>query len=229
MTFVIAHRGASRARPPGNTIEAFRAALALGADWVELDVRRSADGGLAVHHDAHLADGRAIVDVASNDLPGEVPSLASALHACAGMGVNVEIKNAPGEPDFDEERQLVDAVLSLLDGADHAGHLVTSFDVGALERVGRVDPTVPRGLLSFDLERPEPTIELAAELGCSAINPWDAYVTAAFVERCHGLELDVNVWTVNDPGRMQELLGMGVDGIITDVPDVLCALIDRSG
>ncbi len=65
---VIAHRGASAARPE-NTLEAFRHAATLGADWVELDVRRTADDRLTVHHDAVLPDGRAIVHLAAGDLP----------------------------------------------------------------------------------------------------------------------------------------------------------------
>ena len=68
MTTVIAHRGASNAFPE-NTVAAFRGAHEMGADMVELDVRRTADGRLAIHHDAHLPDGRAICDVASGDLP----------------------------------------------------------------------------------------------------------------------------------------------------------------
>ena len=55
---VVAHRGASAAHPPGNTVAAFAAAVALGADWVELDVRLTADGALVVHHDPDLPDGR---------------------------------------------------------------------------------------------------------------------------------------------------------------------------
>src|SRR5258708_30567760 len=93
-TAISAHRGASAAHPE-NTVEAFRAAGPLGATWVELDVRRTADGRLAVHHDAHLSDGRAIVDMAARDLPSTVPSLAEALAASAPLPVNVEIKNSP--------------------------------------------------------------------------------------------------------------------------------------
>lgn len=87
MALVVAHRGASAAHPPGNTLEAFRAAIALGADWVELDVRPTADGRLAVQHDAELADGRTIAAVDAAALPGWVPLLDAALDACAGMGV----------------------------------------------------------------------------------------------------------------------------------------------
>src|SRR4029078_7765283 len=96
-TAIIAHRGAS-ADYPENTVEAFRAAGPLGANWVELDVRRTADGAPAVHHDAQLRAGRAIVGAAAADLPESVPSLAQALDACRPLGVNVEIKNSPHDP-----------------------------------------------------------------------------------------------------------------------------------
>ena len=106
---VIAHRGAS-ADFPENSLDAFSGALQQGADWIELDVRRSKDGVLVVHHDAHLPDGGLIKDLDSNCLPKEIPSLAEAFEASESMGVNVEIKHLPGEPDFEE----VDLVLSLI-------------------------------------------------------------------------------------------------------------------
>jgi len=110
---VIAHRGACR-RAPENTVAAFELARELGSDWVELDVRRTADGALAVHHDAALADGRLIVDLAASDLPPDVPGLGAALDACRGMGVNIEIKNAPVDADFDPDRTLAGDVVALL-------------------------------------------------------------------------------------------------------------------
>ncbi|MGZ4763626.1 MAG: glycerophosphodiester phosphodiesterase, partial [Ilumatobacteraceae bacterium] len=78
MVEVLAHRGASRAAPE-NTVEAFRLAKAMGSDAVELDVRRTSDGVLVVHHDARLADGRAIITVAAAEMPVEVPQLHAAL------------------------------------------------------------------------------------------------------------------------------------------------------
>src|SRR3954468_3922079 len=107
---ILAHRGASSSHRE-NTIDAFRASGPMGADWVELDVRRTADGALAVHHDAHLADGRAIVELAASDLPAHVPLLAEALAACAPMGVNVEIKNWPADIDFDVDVVLAEPVV----------------------------------------------------------------------------------------------------------------------
>ena len=89
---VIAHRGASRAERE-NTLEAFRRAGLMGADAVELDVRRTADGAMAIHHDASLSDGRLICELQSTDLPTHVPLLSAALDACEGMWVNIEIKN----------------------------------------------------------------------------------------------------------------------------------------
>src|SRR5438445_9364775 len=109
-TAVYAHRGASAAFAE-NTVEAFRGAAAMGADWVELDVRRTADGALAVHHDARLADGRAIVETLSTELPASVPSLSDALAACAPLGVNVEIKNWRDDVDFDAEVRIAEPVV----------------------------------------------------------------------------------------------------------------------
>jgi len=92
MVSIIAHRGAS-ARFRENTVEAFLAAARLGADGVELDVRRSADGALVVHHDALLPGGDPISNVAVANLPEYVPLLDTALEACADLFVNVEVKS----------------------------------------------------------------------------------------------------------------------------------------
>jgi glycerophosphoryl diester phosphodiesterase len=226
MTLVIGHRGAAAARPPGNTLDAFRTAAALGADWVELDVRRTADGALAVHHDAHLPDGRPLVGTRSVDLPSWVPLLSAALEACAGMGVNIEIKNSPDDPDFDEARTVADDVVALLDGTDRSGFLVTSFDPRTLDRVRSLDPLVPCGLLALDLEDPGPAIDHASRHGWVSINPWAPWVDERFVGRCHAVGLQVFPWTVNDPEHLRALIALGVSGIITDEPDVLRRLVD---
>jgi glycerophosphoryl diester phosphodiesterase len=222
---VIAHRGASHAHPPGNTVEAFAAAHTMGADWVELDVRFTADGGLAVHHDAHLPDGRVLVEVASVDLPSFVPLLDEALAACVGMRVNVEIKNAPGEPDWDEQRGLADAVVSALAGVEVDRLLVTSFDPAAIARVRALEPRLDTGLLVFHVDGARQVVDQAVAGGHRALNPWDPLVTADLVTAAHDAGLVVNVWTVDDPSRWAELIAFGVDGIITNVPDLLRAAL----
>ena len=93
---VLAHRGGTGPWHE-NTLEAFSGALAFGADGVELDVRRSADGALVVHHDAEVAGAGPIHERRHDELPGWVPPLEEALAACDGSVVNVEIKNAPTE------------------------------------------------------------------------------------------------------------------------------------
>ena len=62
----------------------------------------------------------------------------------------------------------------------------------------------------------------------AAVHPFDAMCDGGFVRRAHDAGLAVNVWTINDPERMSELLAMGVDGLITDVPDVARAVIDAA-
>lgn len=226
MTNVIAHRGAREAAAE-NTLHAFRLARELGADWVELDVRRSADGVAIVHHDAHLPDGRMVRELDYDDLPESIPSLAEALEECEGMGVNIEIKNLRNDPDYDEDHLVSDAVAGLAQaylGPERV--LVSSFNIDVLDRLHEVDPTIPLALL-FDIGDPSSAINRAVAHEMSAIHPYDPLVDATIVDRAHAAGLQVNVWTVNDPDRMAELVAMGVDGICTDVPDIGRAVVDR--
>jgi glycerophosphoryl diester phosphodiesterase len=226
-TAVIAHRGAS-ADYPENTVAAFRAAGTLGANWVELDVRRTADGALAVHHDAHLGDGRAIVELAAEDLPDYVPSLAEALEACHPLGVNVEIKNSPHDVDFDEAAAIVEPVVELI-RASAQPIIVSSFHGPTLDRLRSVDAAIDTALLTFDLRDPARVIADSVAAGHVALHPFDRTVTHDLVELAHQANLRLNVWTVDDPGRMAELAEMGVDGIVTNVPDVASAVLGRGG
>ena len=225
MTLVIAHRGASVAARE-NTLEAFKLAREQGADWVELDVRRTADGMAIVHHDAHLDDGRMIVDLDADELPHYVPSLAEALEACEGMGVNLEIKNLPSDPDFDADHLVADAVAGLIVAYLGPGRaMVSSFNVDAVDAVAVVDPSIPRALATEFLS-PAQAVERAVAHGMVALHPFEAMVDAAFVRRAHEAGLALSPWTVNDGERMVDLIQMGVDGIHTDVPDVARTVVD---
>jgi glycerophosphoryl diester phosphodiesterase len=225
MTLVIAHRGASVAERE-NTIAAFRAARRLGADMVELDVRRTADGALAVHHDARI-DGTPLVSLASTELPPYVPLLADALDACEGMGVNVEIKNSPLDPDFDPDRRLATAVVELVAARGECGRvLVSSFDPVTIERVRTADPRIATAWLTYG-------VEAAVAIGtCTAgghrfWHPYERDLSPEAVAAAHTAGLGVNTWTVDDPGRMRELVAWGVDGLCTNVPDVAVAVLGR--
>jgi glycerophosphoryl diester phosphodiesterase len=226
MTFVIAHRGASRVAPE-NTIEAFARAKELGADWVELDVRRTRDGRLAVHHNARLGDGRALVEVESRDLPPEVPLLEDALEACSPMGVNIEIKSGPAEPDHDPSQAVAEKVAALVvrwRGLE--GILVSSFDRDAIDRVKRIEPSVSTGLLALDVSDIQGTVSWLRKEGHDALNPVAPAVDAALVRAARGVGLAVYTWTVDDPDRIAELARLGIDGIITNVPDVARPVVD---
>lgn len=217
---VYGHRGAS-ADAPENTLDAFTMARSQGADGVELDVRRSADGALVLHHDVALPDGRVVAHTPHAELPASVPTLGTVLDACEGLVVNIEIKNSPFDADHDPERRVVDQVVALLH--ERAGRdrvLVSSFDLGSVDRVKALDAHIATGFLTFLDPIGRDSVQLAADRGHDAVNPHDATVDAALVDFAHELGLEVNVWTVDDAARLHALAAMGVDGIITNVPGV---------
>lgn len=220
MTLIIGHRGAS-ANKKENTIEAFVAALEMGADWVELDVHQLQDGKIAVHHDAELADGTALNQIGAGDLPNDVPLLEDALEACGTMGVNIEIKNDPGSESFDPEHAMAPVVLEIareMLGLDRC--LISSFDMGAINAVRDLYSAMPTALLTDDDVGPDVSIGRAQAHSHKAINPADKLVTPRWMSLAQEAELDVYVWTVDDPDRMIELAELGVSGIVTNTVDV---------
>lgn len=220
MTLVIAHRGASKAQTE-NTIAAFRAAAEMGADWVELDVRRTACGSIVVHHDSTIGDGRLIRDLSVEELPSHVSTLEDVIDSCGDMGVNIEIKNDPADEDFDPEHQMVPRIVEIArNKLSRDKTLITSFDMGAINAVHDADPNMPTGFLTMDAVGPEVSIGRAAAHNHVAINPYDDLVTPRWIAAAKDAGLLVYVWTVDDPKRMRQLAELGVDGIITNVPDV---------
>jgi glycerophosphoryl diester phosphodiesterase len=224
---VVAHRGARRVAPE-NTVGAFVAAAALGADGVELDVRRTADGGLVVHHDA---DARAVGVLAERTeaeiraTRPEIPTLEEALDACAGMLVNVEVKNLPGDADYDPTNGAAAAVVELLTARDHRDDvLVSSFNLESADRVRQLDGSIPTGFLTLVGMDPIDAVEVAHAHGHGALHPdvraLGGEAAGATVAQAHEHGMAINVWTVNGEDEMRRLAAAGVDAIITDVPDV---------
>ncbi len=241
---ICAHRGASW-NTPENTAEAFRAALEEGADWVELDVRINRTGDLIVHHDPVFADGRGVWATPTDALPSGVIELSEALDACLGMGVNIEIKNSPGDlgdahspggkavPHALEVAERVVDLVNSRRAADGGGAsdvtgskagpeaqpiLISSFDEETLVRVRSLSSELQIGYLVFDLNADPQLPERAAESGYDAVNPWDPFVDDALIERCRELGLSINPWTIDDPTRIRQLSDLGVDSIITNRP-----------
>lgn len=215
---VIAHRGASRAEAE-NTVAAFRRAAAMGADAVELDVRRTADGVLVVHHNPHLDDGRLVAATVHADLPDHLPTLGEALDACQGMWVNVEIKNDPDEPDFDPTESIADETIAhLVARDDDERWLISSFRMETVDRCRALAPTIRTAWLCVDV--PEGIERTLVRKGHAALHPWHHAVDRALLDRCHAAGVEVNVWTCDDAERMAALYDWGIDGICTNVPDL---------
>jgi glycerophosphoryl diester phosphodiesterase len=225
---VIAHRGAS-ATHPENTVAAFEAAIAQGADGVELDVRRTADRAMAVHHDAALADGRLVVETPFAELPPAVCDLEAALDACGALRVvNVEIKNWPDDPDFDPTAGLAEQVVELVGGRGERDRtLVSCFHLDTVDRVHALDDTLPTAWLMVDASDALRVVDTASRHGHRAIHPHHAFVSVELVARAHDAGLAVNTWTCDDPERIAWLASIGVDAVVTNAPEVArSALLD---
>jgi glycerophosphoryl diester phosphodiesterase len=196
----------------------------MGAQGVELDVRRTRDDVLVVHHDPRLVDGRMICDTAVADLPDHLASLEQALDACAGMWVNLEIKNDEDEPDFDPDDRIADQTMALLAARNEPDRwLMSSFRLETMDRCRAIAPNVRTAWLTTLV--PDDVIDLLVPRGHSALHPWVHALTRDVIDRCHDHGLQVNTWTCDEPDRMRELVSWGIDGICTNVPDVALAVI----
>jgi len=234
----IAHRG-GLALAPENTLASFANAVKLGCKWAELDVRASRDGALAVIHDSTVdrtTNGTgAVAELSLRQLKKldaglkfsrrfagqRIPTLDQVLRAVRGklnMLVEIKAKNI--------ERQVV---ASLRKTRMDTSAVVICFDPEVLVRFKQVASDLPTGLL-LSLRAPKepgPLVALARRLRACCIMPSHEGVTKEFVEKAQAAGLLVSTWTVNDPGRMEALLDLGVDGIGTDRPDVLLKILAR--
>lgn len=227
---VMGHRGASR-EAPENTLEAFAAAARQGASWVELDVRRSSDGVAMVVHDPVLADGSLVAERTAADLRARgVIDLATALaHVPEGVGIDVEIKNLPGQPDYDPDNRLVDLVAEAVTAAPERSLLVTSFDPEVVSAAVAALPAVPAGWLYGGDLAAVAVAAVAGECGAVVVCPHrDANLTPAAVEQLHDSGYAVLVWDVDDPVRATQLSSAGVDALCTDVPGEILAALGRA-
>jgi glycerophosphoryl diester phosphodiesterase len=232
---VIAHRGAS-AYAPENTMPAFELALRQGADMIETDVRRSADGVLVLLHDETTArwDGRkrrvarcSFAELQMLDVAGA--RVATLAEACAfarekGMRLNVEIKV------LGIGAQVVQTLRS---EQVEEQVIISSFKPAALREVAAVGPKLPRGyLMGSESYRPDIRFRESwpfAALRRSSSTAWHPAYQLPFlawlIPRVRQAGYQVHVWTVDDVAVMRRLIALGVDGIITNTPDVLRGLI----
>jgi glycerophosphoryl diester phosphodiesterase len=211
---VIAHRGASTVEYQ-NSLAAFRAAVAAGADGIELDVHATVDGALIVHHDpdvdgVHIASATAR-DVRAGHLPnGETPpTLAEALTAAGALRVYIEIKTLP--PRWDAE-----LLRAIDEGPNPAGYAVHAFDHRILQRLGAVRPNLPRGALSASYPV-RPLMQLQ-DTGARTLWQETSLIDADLTRMMHAADMQVIAWTADAPDEMKRLISLGIDGICTNDP-----------
>lgn len=220
---IVGHRGVRRPELLENTPAAFAAAVAEGADWIELDVRRSADGALVLYHNGWTPDGVAVVDRTAAELVElGLATFVEALEQLAGdVGLNVEVKNFPGEPDYDVEDAIVPIVADILAPLVGTRPLMTSsFNPLTVGRLVETLPEVPCGLIHFNTLSIRQAAVIGREQGATALSPQvgSPALDADGVAAVHAEGMSVLVWTVNDPAAATELAAAGVDALCTDDP-----------
>jgi glycerophosphoryl diester phosphodiesterase len=241
---LFAHRGGSTIAPE-NTIEAFAAGLAAGADRLELDVHATADGEIVVLHDPtvdrttdgtgevramRLADlerldaGFRFVDREGRpSFRGRgvrVPTLAALLEAFPRVALNIEIKQ--------REPAIEAAVLAVLDRFAAREHVLLAAEDAAI--MARIRAAAPDVSTSFSALEVAAFVERLSGPGFDGYRPPGIalqippefagvpLVTRESVAAAHALGLEVHVWTIDDEAEIAALLGLGADAIMTDDP-----------
>ena len=198
---MIAHRGAS-AYQPEHTFAAYDLALAQGAHALELDVRAASDGRIVVVHDPLEEGDRALWALTLDQVFDRYGTATRYL---------VELK----DPKPQWEGAVADAI------ERHGLHRradVMAFDGNSLRRLRRRAPWIALTQLCQTV----PSFE-EIRTYASAVGPWHPIVDVAFADAAHANGLTLRTWTVNTPAEMDRLIACGVDGLITDMPDVAAA------
>jgi glycerophosphoryl diester phosphodiesterase len=241
-----AHRGAM-GYAPENTLAAFRLGVEQGSDLVEADVQRSKDGVLVLMHDTTLPRTTDVEQVFPDRAPWRVsdftyeeiqqldagswfseefadepvPTMAEMVELLrrTRAGILMELKAPALYPGIEE--QVAGEFTSFpgyVESAVSAERLVVqSFDWDSMARYHELQPSVPVGLLGRPAEALLPELSTWAD----QINPSFRSYDAAYVDNVHELGMEVHTYTVNQRADMHLVLDRGVDGVITNYPDVL--------
>jgi glycerophosphoryl diester phosphodiesterase len=228
---VFAHRGA-RAHAPENTLLAFRLAFDLGADAIECDVQRAADGALVIIHDEKLnrtTTGRgpvaekSLAELRALDAGRgqRIPTLDEVLALCRARGrqVNLEIK-AETPAAAVATAETMELALVVQDEPMRPLILVSSFELPAVAHLKERLPWLRVATLHGGRRwRRRDLLAPAREMGAEAVHPSVSVVTPDLVRRAHTGGLRVHVWTANRWSTLRQLLAWGVDGVFSDYPE----------
>jgi len=231
---IIGHRGAA-GHAPENTLVSIATAAALGATWVEFDVKLTRDGIAVLFHDdalerttngtGNVAD-KTLAEIKTLDAGGwyqkrfageRVPTLEEAMATLArlNLGANIELKPSPGR-----EAETARAVAGLLKTkwpARLPAPVISSFTPEALAAFADAAPQFPRALLVFRVEGD--WRRRAESLGCTAIHASERYLSRELAHAVLGAGYALRSYTVNDPARAETLYGWGAESMFTDYPD----------
>jgi len=233
----LAHRGVP-SRAPENTLPAFQLAFESGVDGIELDVMETADGELIVKHDHDLervTEGIGYVWETTYEViagldaayrwkgaypPTRIPRLEEVLAILPeDMLINIELKTRRWfNPGFEEKAVELVRRYHLVERT-----IISSFNPFALIKVRRLEPGLAIGLNWWDVDAPwylrKPYFVNLVHP--DFLHPSVDVVTREVVARAHRRGMKVNVWTVNNRPMIQYLKSIGVDGIVTDHPEVI--------
>jgi glycerophosphoryl diester phosphodiesterase len=235
---VMAHRGSSGERPE-NTFPAFERAIEQSADMIETDLHLSRDGIVMIHHDAELErlgeqgeirDRTASELAAMNAAPGvslaeKMPTLLELLDGFGErMQFNLELKVGLNDVAYEGLEEIVVSAVEARGLMQRM--LFSSFYDAVLARL-RARSAAARIALLVSPRAPVAIFERAAGVLAEAINPDVRLVTQKLVEEAHAAGLRVYPYTANESAEMAGLLDCGVDGIITNHPARLHALLEE--
>ncbi len=241
---VIAHRGAS-AYYPENTMPAFKAAVEMNADMIELDVLLSKDNVPVVFHDKYLdkkSNGQGLLsDHTLSELKKldagswfhekfkgvQIPTLQEVLEFTSGkIALNIEIKT---EAVSAENNTIEKSVIDLVEHYNLENEvIISSFDYRAIERVKSLNPKIQTALL-YERQQSygrEP-VDLVKDYKVDAFNFSANECAANWLSQLNTHQIPFFIYTVNDPGMMKSLIEKGAKGIFTDKPDVLYKVADE--
>ena len=230
---IFAHRGASHYRPE-NTIASYKYAYELGADGIELDVQLSSDNVPVLYHDWFFdkITGRKdlVTDMNSAEIKkldagsvfsdkykGEqVPFLEEALSIIPeGKYVNIEMKKT-----CFNEKPLEEEVVKAVEKSGIADRvIISSFNHYSIKKVEELNPDIKRALLFNSM--PVDPFSYAEKFGCYSFHPGFVYVNSSDVKTLKEHNIKVFPWVVDIPFYAEKLFDIGVDGIITNIPDLM--------
>jgi len=226
---IVAHRGASFCSR-GNTMEAYKKAIELGADMLELDVRRTKDGRLIAYHDENISgkriDSLTLGEIRELSKDFEIPVLEE-VFALAKKKIRLDLE-------VKEESNEEDVVALALKHLGCEEFIITSFNDNSLGPVKARYPDVTVGLI-LGKERPENVVRTrlsellptrrCQRIGADILIPHWKLIRFGFLKRAKKHHKSVIVWTVNERTMLSRFLkNEAIDGIITDVPDLALTL-----